>query len=85
MSVGEETPAALVVVDPDTQTAYDEETAAIAREVAARGLPFIAFRASSDGGDDPLNLTEFAEFFAYYRLAAHNAAAAAAAFLDHND
>jgi nucleoside phosphorylase len=83
VSVGDEAPAALVVVDPDTQTAYDEETAAMAREVTARGIHFIAFRASSDGGPDPLNLSGFIEFYGYYRLAAHNAAAAAEAFVAH--
>lgn len=61
----------------------DMETTAIAREAAVRGLPFIAFRAVSDGEGDPLNLPGFpAQFFAYYRLAADNAAAAAAAFLE---
>jgi hypothetical protein len=85
VSVGVGATAMFVRIDPDTQAAYDQETAAIAREVTARGLPFIAFRASSDGGDDPLNSTGFTEFFAYYRLAAHNAAAATAAFLDRND
>lgn len=82
VSVGDAGTAALVRIAPETEAAYEQETGAIAREAAARGLPFIAFRASSDGGDDPLNLTDFTEFFAYYRLAAHNAAAAAAAFLD---
>ena len=61
----------------------DMETAAIARETAERGLPYIAFRAGSDGGGDPLGLPGFpAQFYAYYRLAARNAAAAAAAFLE---
>jgi hypothetical protein len=83
VSVGDEAPAALVVVDPGTQTAYDEETAAMAREVTSRGIHFIAFRASSDGGPDPLNLSGFVEFYGYYRLAAHNAAAAAEAFVAH--
>ena len=60
----------------------DMETAAIAREAAAVGVPFIAFRAVSDGAGDPLGLPGFpAQFFTYYRLAAHNAAAAAAAFV----
>jgi nucleoside phosphorylase len=85
VSAGSEATAALVRISPDTQAAYDQETAAIAREATARGLPFIAFRGSSDGGDDPLDLTGFTEFFAYYRLAAHNAAAAAAAFLERGD
>jgi nucleoside phosphorylase len=84
VAVGSAATAMLVRIDPDTQAAYDQETAAIAREVTSRGLPFIAFRGSSDGGDDPLDLTGFTEFFAYYRLAAHNAATASAAFLDRN-
>jgi nucleoside phosphorylase len=71
----------LVRVDAGTQIVFEQETAAVARETAARGLPFIAFRSASDGGDDPLNLTDFVEFFAYYGLAAYNAAAATAAFL----
>jgi nucleoside phosphorylase len=61
----------------------DMETAAIAREAAERGLPFIAFRAASDGAQDPLGLTEpFAQFFVYYRLASNNAATATAEFLE---
>jgi nucleoside phosphorylase len=61
----------------------DMESAAVAREAARHGLPFIAFRAVSDGPGDPLNLPGFpAQFFAYYRLAADNAAAAAAAFVE---
>lgn len=60
----------------------DMETAAIAREAAARGVPFIAFRAVSDGPGDPLGLPNFlAQFNAYYSLAARNAAAATVAFL----
>ncbi len=62
--------------------AVDMETAAIAREAHARGLPFIAFRAVSDGAEDPLDLPGFpSQFFAYYPLAAENAARAAAAFV----
>jgi len=61
----------------------DMETAAIAREAHARGLPFLAFRSASDGARDPLGLTEpFAQFFVYYRLAAENAASATVAFLE---
>ncbi len=60
----------------------DNETAAIAAEAAARGIPFVAFRGVSDGAGDPLGLPGYpTEFFAYYRLAARNAAAAAKAFL----
>jgi nucleoside phosphorylase len=63
--------------------AVDMETAAIAGEAALRDLPFIAFRAVSDGEGDPLHLPGFPDqFFAYYRLAAHNAAAATVAFLE---
>jgi len=63
--------------------AVDMETAAIAREADARGLPFIAFRALSDGAGDPLGLPGFpGQFFAYYRLAAENAARATTAFLE---
>jgi nucleoside phosphorylase len=62
----------------------DEETAAVGRETAARGVPYIAFRAVSDGAGDPLGLPGFpAQFLAYYDLAARNAAAATAAFLTH--
>jgi len=58
------------------------ETAAVAREAQGRGVPFIAFRAVSDGAGDPLGLPGFpTQFFAYYRLAAHNAAAATTAFV----
>jgi nucleoside phosphorylase len=63
----------------------DEETAAVAREAATRGVKFIAFRAVSDGAGDPLGLSphSFQQFFTYYRLAAQNAAAATRAFLAH--
>ncbi|MEO8603725.1 MAG: hypothetical protein ABI629_14220 [bacterium] len=61
----------------------DMETAAIGRAAAAHGLPYIAFRADSDGAEDPLGLPGFpTQFFAYYPLAAHNAAAAAASFIE---
>lgn len=71
------------VADPEAPAVVDMETAAIAREATARGVPFIAFRAVSDGAEDPLMLPGFlSQFFAYYRLAARNAAAAAVAFLE---
>jgi len=67
----------------DEEVTVDMETAAVAGEAAARGLPFIAFRAVSDGAEDPLGLPGFpTEFFAYYRLAATNAAIATEAFLE---
>jgi len=73
----------LTTVDPDAPVVSDMETAAIARAAAVRGIPFIAFRAVSDGAGDPLGLPGFpVQFFAYYRLAARNAAAATVAFLE---
>jgi nucleoside phosphorylase len=75
-------PAGLEAAAPNESTAIDMETAAIAAEAGARGIPFIAFRAVSDGEGDPLDLPGFPfQFFAYYRLAARNAAAATAAFV----
>src|SRR5947208_3822073 len=69
-------PAALV---PD---ATDMETAAVARVARDAGVPYVGFRGVSDGGGDPLGLPGFpAQFFAYYRLSADNAAATATAFL----
>jgi nucleoside phosphorylase len=74
---------ASLATDAEDPVAGDMESAAIAAEAAARGLPFIVFRAVSDGEGDPLGLPGFpATFFAYYRLAAHNAAAATTAFLE---
>lgn len=68
--------------EPDPPDAIDMETAACAREASARGLPFIAFRGVSDGQGDPLGQPGFpGQFFTYYRLAAHNAAATTAPFL----
>jgi hypothetical protein len=67
----------------DEPEATDMETAAVAREAQAHGVPFIAFRAVSDGAGDPLGLPGFpSEFFAYYRLAAANEAAVTAAFVE---
>lgn len=64
------------------EAAVDMESAAVARVAAAHGLPFIAFRAVSDGAEDPLELPGFpAQFFAYYPIAARNAALAAATFV----
>jgi nucleoside phosphorylase len=68
----------------DEPDAVDMETAAVAREAQARGVPFIAFRAVSDSdrASDPLGLPGFPlQFLAYYRLAADNAAAATTAFV----
>lgn len=69
--------------DPSTLDAQDMETAAMARVATAAGVPFIAFRGVSDGPGDPLNLGGFPnQFFAYYQIAADNAAATVAAFLN---
>lgn len=71
------------MADTEAPVAVDNETAAIAREAAMRGVRFIAFRAVSDGAGDPLDLAGYPfQFFAYYRLAAGNAAAATAAFVE---
>ena len=43
----------------DTPLIQDMESAAIARAAAAKGVPFIAFRAVSDGAGDPLDLHGF--------------------------
>jgi nucleoside phosphorylase len=86
-------PGFAAVADPDFFTGYlstsesaryavqDEETAAVAAIAHHRRLPFIAFRAVSDGGGDPLHLPGFpAEFFFYRQLAADNAALATLGF-----
>lgn len=63
--------------------AEDMETASVARAAAHRRVPYVAFRAVSDGAGDPLGLPGFpAQFFAYYRLASANAAASTIAFLE---
>jgi len=57
-----------------TADVEDMETAAVARAAARRRVPFLAVRAGSDGAGDPLGDRGFpAQFFDYYRLAAHNA------------
>ncbi len=57
-----------------TSDVEDMETAAVARAAARRRVPFLAVRAGSDGAGDPLGDRGFpAQFFDYYRLAAHNA------------
>lgn len=58
----------------------DMETAVIAREADARGIPFIAFRATSDSAAGTVD--SLVEFFHHYGLAAETAAAAARAFLE---
>ena len=61
--------------DESTADAVDEESAAVADVAAGGGVPFLIVRGVSDGAGDPLGLPGFpAQFFAYYRLAADNAA-----------
>lgn len=67
---------------PGTYVSEDNETDLVAAVAATQGVPFIGFRAASDGGGDPLDLPGYpAEFFVYRQLAADNAAATALAFL----
>ena len=62
--------------------ASDMETGAVASVLAEHHVPFIGFRAASDGGGDPLSLPGFpVQFFVYRQLAADNAAKTALAFL----
>ena len=62
--------------------AEDMETAAVARVAAEQRIPFLAFRAMSDGQGDPLMLPGFPfQFFFYRQLAADNAATVALAVL----
>jgi nucleoside phosphorylase len=70
-------------VDAAMPVVNDMETAAVAAQTAARSLPFVGFRSVSDGSPDPLMISGWTnQFFVYYHLAAHNAAAAAIAFLE---
>jgi len=65
-----------------TFVSQDMETAAVFGVASAHGVPFIGFRAASDGGGDPLMLPGFpTEFFVYRQLAADNAASVALFFL----
>lgn len=67
---------------PGTYVSSDNETEAAFAVAAAHGVPYIGFRAASDGGGDPLHLPGFpVQFFVYRQLAADNAAATALAFL----
>lgn len=63
--------------------AEDMETAAVASVASRSGIPFIAFRAVSDGQGDPLGLPGFPfQFFYYRQIAADNAAAVTLEFLN---
>lgn len=74
---------------PGSWATSDNETAVVAGIAQANGVPFIGFRAASDGpgntpgtGGDPLMLPGYpAQFFFYRQLAADNAAATAVTFL----
>jgi hypothetical protein len=67
---------------PGKYVSEDNETAAVFAVAARHGVPYIGFRAASDGGGDPLHLPGFpSELVVYRQLAADNAAAAALAFL----
>jgi nucleoside phosphorylase len=55
--------------------AVDMESAAVAAVATSRHVPFLVLRGVSDGAGDPLGLPGFPiQFFAYYKLAADNAA-----------
>src|SRR5262249_55519648 len=64
----------------------DMETAAVAKLAAENHIPFLAFRAVSDGGGDPLIASAIigfpVQFFIYQQLAADNAGTVATEFLD---
>jgi nucleoside phosphorylase len=64
----------------------DMETAAVAKLAEDNGIPFIAFRAVSDGGGDPIFASALigfpVQFFIYQQLAADNAAAVVIEFLE---
>ncbi len=65
--------------DDASTTVQDMETAAIAAQATARGLPFIAFRATSDDAPNPIASLD--EFFTYYDLSSLDASDATRAFL----
>jgi nucleoside phosphorylase len=65
-----------------TFVSEDNETAVVAQVAQGHGVPFIGFRAASDGGGDPLGLPGYpSQFFVYAQLAANNAASTALGFL----
>jgi nucleoside phosphorylase len=62
--------------------AEDEETAAVDAVAHHHHVPFLGFRAVSDGGGDPLGLPGFPfQFFFYRQISADNAALTTLAFL----
>ena len=70
----------------ETPIVADMETAPVARLAAENQIPFLAFRAVSDGGGDPLVASALigfpVQFLVYQQLAADNAAAVAIEFLE---
>ena len=70
----------------ETPIVADMETAPVARLAAENQIPFLAFRAVSDGGGDPLIASAIigfpVQFLIYQQLAADNAADVAIEFLD---
>jgi len=75
-------PAGTMGPEPQYPWVVDMETTAVAELAIGHEIPFVAYRGASDGAGDPLGLPGFPQqFFAYYRLAADNSAAAATAFL----
>ncbi len=64
----------------------DMETAAVAKIAEESNIPFIAFRAVSDGGGDPIIASALigfpVQFFIYQQLAADNAAAVVLEFFE---
>jgi hypothetical protein len=70
----------------ETPVVGDMETAPVAKLAAENHIPFLAFRAVSDGGGDPLIASALigfpVQFFIYQQLAADNAGGVAVEFLD---
>jgi nucleoside phosphorylase len=70
----------------ETPIIADMETAAVAKLAAENQIPFLAFRAVSDGGGDPLVATAIigfpVQFLVYQQLAADNAGGVAIEFLE---
>ena len=70
----------------ETPVVGDMETAAVAKLAAENHIPFLAFRAVSDGGGDPLVATALigfpVQFLVYQQLAADNAGGVATEFLN---
>lgn len=72
--------------ESDDPIVGDMETAAVAKLAEQGDIPFLAFRAVSDGGGDPIIASAIlgfpVQFFIYQQLAADNAAAVVLEFLE---